>query len=418
VRRILLPTDPVERALTAATTAGALATGLFYAVSALYFTRVIGLPATTVGIGLTVAGALGVVASYVGGPVSDRWGADRLLVATTLLHGSGLLAYVFATGTASFAATACWAVGARAMQGTARSALQARWFVGAERVAVRARLRVITNLGIGAGTGLAAVALAVDTGTAYRVSMVFVGLIALLAAVPLLRLRSRVAGLGAAMLPSHGAAPGEAPRGRSPLRDRTYLASVALNAVIAMQFGLLTVGVPLWIAGHTEAPAVLISVTLVINTVLVALFQVPAARGTHDIRVAGRAVRRAGLLIAAACLCYAAAGETGMVAAVVLLTLATLAGAAGEVFSEAGSWGLAFELADPVNAGAYQGVNQTGYAVAHMLAPAVVTATAIAHGVAGWALLAVVFAAAGVGVAVVAERAANRVSSPPMAPVR
>ncbi|GAA4670573.1 hypothetical protein [Phytohabitans rumicis] len=58
-----------------------------------------------------------------------------------------------------------------------------------------------------------------------------------------------------------------------------------------------------------------------------------------------------------------------------------------EVLSEAGSWTLAFELADPDNAGAYQGVSQTGAALGSMLAPLVVTATAIDHGRGGWGVL-------------------------------
>ena len=108
-------------------------------------------------------------------------------------------------------------------------------------------------------------------------------------------------------------------RGRSPLRDRTYVTSVALNSVIAMQFSMTSVGVPLWIVTRTEAPTVVISVLLVLNTVVVALFQVRAARGTHDIAVAGRTVRRGSLLLAAGCLLYAAAGSVGAVAAVALL---------------------------------------------------------------------------------------------------
>jgi hypothetical protein len=97
--------------------------------------------------------------------------------------------------------------------------------------------------------------------------------------------------------------------------------------------------------------------------------------------------------------------------------LGALALAAGEVFSEAGNWGLAFELADPRSAGAYQGVSQTGYAVAAMLAPTVVTVTAISHGTPGWALLAVLFLAAGLTTARIAKRAAACTppySSPPI----
>ncbi len=77
-----------------------LSTGLFYAVSALYFTRTLGLSATTVGLGLTVAGACGVVASYAAGWASDRVPADLIQRWAMVGQGLALLAYVFADGTA------------------------------------------------------------------------------------------------------------------------------------------------------------------------------------------------------------------------------------------------------------------------------------------------------------------------------
>jgi hypothetical protein len=405
LRRFLLPADHVERALTLATITASLSTGLFYSVSALYFTRVIGLSATTVGLGLTIAGAAGVAASFAGGYASDRVGADRLQLWANAVQGLALLAYVFATGSVAFTLVACLAVGSRSLQGTAKATLQARWFTGAERVEIRARLRVITNVFIGLGTVLAGAALLVDTAAAYRTTMVAVGLFAALATVPLSGLRGRVEGFAACM-DTHLAA--DHVPGPSPLRDRTYLASVALNSVIAMQFSMQSVGVPLWIVTRTEAPEVVISVLLVLNTVFVALFQVRAARGTHDIRVAGRTVRRGSLLLAVACLLYGAAGSAGVVVAVVVLLAAELLGSWAEVWCEAGGWGLAFELADPLSAGRYQGISNTGYALAGMVAPALVTATAVDHGLPGWALLAVVFALAGTAVAALSRHTAGR----------
>ena len=114
------------------------------------------------------------------------------------------------------------------------------------------------------------------------------------------------------------------------------------------------------------------------------------------------------MLLAAACLLYAAAGSVGAVAAVVILVSAELLGTWAEIWCEAGGWGLAFELADPASAGAYQGLTQTGYALASMVAPALVTVTAVDHGFPGWAFLAVLFAAAGAAVGVVASRADAR----------
>jgi hypothetical protein len=132
-----------------------------------------------------------------------------------------------------------------------------------------------------------------------------------------------------------------------------------------------------------------------LNTVIVSLFQVWAARGAKDLPSAGRAVARAGALLALACGLYAAAAHGALAVVVTVLTLATLAHSLAEILSEAGNWTLAFELADPANAGAYQGVSQTGAALGSMLAPLVVTATVIGHGGAGWALLGAHFAVAG-----------------------
>jgi hypothetical protein len=227
--------------------------------------------------------------------------------------------------------------------------------------------------------------------------------ITLLGTIPLIGLRRRVAELAARM---DAAAASGVPRGPSPLRDRTYVASTLLNAVVAIHFGLTTVGMPLWVADHTNAPTVVVSALLLVNTAYVALFQIRASRGTQDLRTAGRSVRRAGLLLLAACLLFAVAGHLGAAAATAVLLLGALASSAAETQGEAGSWGMAFELADPARAGAYQGLSQTGHALALMLGPAVVTTTAIDHGTAGWIALGGLFAAAGTATGVVANRAA------------
>ena len=403
--RLLFPADPVQRALSVSTMSGSLATGLFYSVSALYFTRVIGLEATTVGVGLTIAGAVGVAVSFAGGYACDRLGADRLQVWGNAVQAVAFLAYVLAENAIAFTVIACVMVGSRSLQGTAKATVQARWFQSSERVAIRARLRVITNVFIGLGTVLAGAALVIDTAVAYQATMVFTGLFAAAATIPLTGLRARIPGFAACM-DAH-LEPDHVP-GPSPLRDRTYVTSVALNSVIAMQFGLTSVGVPLWVITRTEAPEVVISALLVLNTVFVALFQVRAARGTHDIGVAGRTVRRGSLLLATACLVYGAAGSVGAIAAVVLLLSAELLASCAEIWTEAGGWGLAFELADPRSAGRYQGLSQTGYSIANMIAPALVTVTAVEHEMAGWVLLAAIFAGARIGVAVLANRAVAR----------
>lgn len=365
-----------------------LSKGIFFSVSALFFTRVAGFTATTVGFGLTVAGGVAVGAALGAGYLARAVGARRVLLATTAGQALALAAYLLVRTPAAFVVVACAAVGQQAMQRTALTTMIAESFTGPDRIEVRARLRVVTNAFIGVGTALAAVALAIDTRSAYLLAMLTTAALLLVSALSLRRVRGAPAA-GAIAEP-----PPEDQR-RSPLLDRAYLAATGLNAVMTMQFGMLTVGVPLWVAGWTKAPAVTVAALLALNTVMVSLFQVWAARGAKDLRSAGRAVAWAGALLALACGLYAASTLTALAVVVAVLTLATVAHSLAEILSEAGSWTLAFELADPANAGAYQGVSQTGAALGSMLAPLVVTATAIQHGRAGWAVLGALFLVAG-----------------------
>ncbi|MFC3500717.1 MFS transporter [Micromonospora krabiensis] len=388
VRRYLRPDDAVARALTWATMTTSLSKGVFFSVSVLFFTHVAGFSATTVGFGLTIAGAVAVPAALGAGYLARFVGARRVLLATTAGQGLALVAYLLVHTPATFVVVACAAVGQQAMQRTALSTMIAESFTGPDRVEMRARLRVITNAFIGVGTGLAAVAIVLDTKLAYLLAMLATGALLIVSAF-LLRRMDR----GAELTATDGSR--TAGVRQSPLRDRTYLAITGLYAVMSMQVGMLTVGVPLWIAGSTKAPAATIAALLALNTVIVSLLQVWAARGAKAIRSAGRAVAWAGTLLALACGLYAMAAHGAIAVVVVVLTLATVAHSLAEILSEAGSWTLAFELADPANVGAYQGVSQTGAALGSMLAPLVVTATAIQHGLPGWILLGVLFLLAG-----------------------
>lgn len=397
VRRTVHPDDPVVRALTWATMSASVSKGVFFSISVLFLTRFAGLSATEVGFGLTIAGGVAVGASLGAGYLANVVGARRLLMAATVGQGLALLGYLAVRTPVAFVAVACAALGQQAIQRTALTTMIAQCFTGPERVEIRARLRVITNGFIALGAGLAAIALAVDTRAAYLLAMVATAALLFVSALSVRRIA--VAG-------PVGRTPGR-DRRRSPLKDRTYLAATALNAVMTTQFSLLTVGVPLWVAGWTAAPPVTVAGLLVLNTVIVSLLQIWAARGAHELPAAGRAVARAGGLLALACGLYAATASGTAVVVVAVLVLATVAHSLAEILSEAGNWTLAFELADPTNTAAYQGVSQTGPALGSMLGPLLVTATAINHGWAGWMVLGVLFLTAGLLTLGLARRSAG-----------
>ena len=411
--RTLVRQDPTLRRLLTVTLVDTLGRGAFFTLTSLYLITIVGIPAVAVGLGLTVAGAVGVASSLVFGHLADRFSARRMLVWLHLVQGLALISYVLVHDLPTLIATASVVTLAQQGGGSVRGAAVGRAFPGTERVRVRATMRTVTNIGIGVGTALAAVPLAIGTGEAYRVTMVLSGALFLASAV-------LVAGLPAVRVDAApvdrtdtGTIVRQEPAGRSPYRDVRFLAVTALTGLFGMQFGLFEVGVPIWVVQHTVAPDVLVSPLLLVNTVIVVLLQVRLSRGTDTVAGAARVMRHAGWVMAVACGLWAAAGwvrgDDWVPAAIAtaVLVVAAVAHSLAEITSSAAGWALSFELAPADRMGAYQGVYGTGYAVAAMIAPTVVTLTAVDLGTVGWGILAVVFLGSALGVGAIAGRAAR-----------
>lgn len=409
LRTRLRNADPILRVLGLSTLIGTLGRGVFLTVTVLYFSFIVGLSAEQISIVVSASSATGIVTSLVGGQLSDRFSARRVLLIVLLIESVALVSYSLVSTFGMAVVVACVAFGSETAAHSARSAIIARGFEGPDRVTARAVLRTITNVGIAIGSAVGGLALLLGTGEAYRAILIGAGAVYFGASLLTLRLPSSVDA------PRPGDEPPivdavEAARpsrwAHSPWRDPRYLALAALSGVFAMQFGLLEVGVPLWVAHDTAAPKAVVSVLLILNTVIVIAFQVPLSRGTHDLRVAGRVIGIAGVLMAAACLIYALAAGGDPIWAVVILLIAGTTHAFAEVLSQAGVWGLGFELADPVKAGAYQGIIGTFYSVGATFAPLVITATALNLGLLGWLILALMFVLAAAGMTAIAVRAA------------
>lgn len=396
--------EPVLRALTIATLVSAVGRGVSLTLVVLYLTLIVGLPADQVALVFTIGAAAGIGASYLGGHLADVISARRMLVVATIVTGAALAALVFVTEFWGALAIEIVVSIALSANGSVRSAIIARAFTGPARVSSRAVLRTVMNIGIAVGSGIAAIPLAIGTPMAYQAVLVVGGVAYAASALLLLGLPARVDA------PARTVGEEAAPRGRSPWGDPRYLLFSAFSAVLAMLFSLANIGVPLWLAHDTVAPEFLLSIMLIVNTTLVILLQVPMSRGTHDLRRAGNVTALAGVLLAVACVAYGAAGGVGLIAAVVLLLVATVLHAFAEILSQAGAWGLSFELADPDRAGAYQGIYSMGFAIGSMVAPLVITATALDHGLVGWVVLGAIFLAAALGVTAIAYRAARTAS--------
>lgn len=395
-RTRLLPDDPVLRRLGVVTVVSALGNGLFATLSALYFTQVVGLGVARVGLGLTVAGACGVAASIPAGRAADRWGSRPVLILLIAVEAAGMAAYALVRDFAVFLVLACLVTTCDRAASAARNALYADVLPKATRVRGRAWLRAVTNVAMGAGAASAALVLQADSRTAYVIAILFnaatfAAAALLLPGVPLLPGSSRARAARAEPV-----ADGAGRRGA--LRDGPYLAITALNALFTVQFSVLAIGVPLWIVRDTHAPRSMAAAVMLVNTVLVAALQLRMSRGSSSPRGAARACLGAGLLLAGFCLVTGLAhGLPALLAAVVLVAGVVLQ-SFGEMLSQAGAWALSYDLADDRAPGAYQGVFFAGTAAASMAGPSLVAWTALREGLAGWALLAALFAVCGLAV--------------------
>ncbi|MFB7617436.1 MFS transporter [Kitasatospora sp. NPDC056181] len=401
----LLHPDPMVRRLAGITLVNTVGSGLSMAVGVLFFTRVLGLSAAQLGLGLTVAGLCGVAASVPAGRAADRWGARPVLVTLVALNAVATAGYALVHSYPAFLALACVVSAVDRGAAATRNALYAEVLPADRRVAGRAYLRVVTNIGICLGTSIGAIALQVDTRQAYLTAILADAVSYAVVAVLFYRLAVPAAARKAA---ADGQQAGGGRKRNPALRDGPFLVVTVLNALLGLQFAMLEVGVPLWVVQHTDAPRITVAATMIVNTVLVIALQVRATRGTEERAGAARACGRAGVILAASCLVIALAhGLPATVAAVVVLAGVALQ-ALGEVLGQAGGWALSYDLAGERDHGAYQGVYNAGSAAALMIGPAVVTTAVIGYGLIGWAALGALLAAAGLAVRPAVQWAGRR----------
>lgn len=271
--------------------------------------------------------------------------------------------------------------------GAANGALIAGSIPAEHRVRTRAMLRAVTNVGWGVGALVAGVALKYDTRSAYVAIIIVCVALALLASSLIMRVPP--------VAPQPRRASGPA---LIVLRDRPYLTLAALNGVLCIHYGMLNVAVPLWVVERTNAPAWIVAVLGLLNATVVVLLQIRASRGTATAEGAATAQRTSGLLLLGACVLYGLAADRTAWLATVVLVAAALVHVLGELRQAAGSWGISFDLAPDHAQGQYQGMYGTGFALAGVVAPALLATVVVGWGWPGWLLFGLIFAASGAAV--------------------
>lgn len=385
--RQLFPDAGPQRVMAVSDLVNTFGGGLYLTAGVLYFTQAADLPAVQVGLGLGVAGVVALFAGIGCGHLADRRGARGVYVVTVVIRSAATAGFLLAHNFWVFLITVCLASGAQAGGLAARSPL-IRTHGGDRPQEFRAYLRSVTNLGISFGSLLAGWAVAVGTRSAY--SLLIVGNVA------------AFAGSAALMFflpPSHPIpVPRTRPRRSVALRDWPFVLMTALDGVMSIQYKVLTVAIPLWLFTFTTAPRWLVTGTVIVNTVVIILFQVRASRHVDTPRAGGAAYRRAGVAFLLSCSLISLTAGLAVWTASALLMAAVVVHAIGELWHTAGGFEVSFALAPEHVTGQYLGLFGLGASLADAVGPSLLIALCVNWGPQGWFVVGLLFAVTGLAV--------------------
>jgi MFS family permease len=316
--------------------------------SALYFTRVVHLSTGRVGVGLTIAGLIGLASGVLAGDLADRYGPREVLCGAMAVQFLTIFSYIFIRNFVGFLIVVSLDMLAMTATMAAEGALNRR-VGGEEATRFRASLRAVANLGISFGAVGCGIAVQIDTPTSYRALIIANALMFLVGMIVVSR------------LPHYAPLPKDESGPRwGALSDKPFIAYTVASGAMSMQYGVLTLLLPLWLVTHTHAPRWSIALFTLINTVLCVLFQVRVGSDVRTTREGGAAMRRSGVIFLVSCATFGfTAGLPGW-AALLLLFAATAIHTYGELWYAAGTFALDISLA-PANAqGQYQGLAGIG----------------------------------------------------------
>ncbi|MDG4862971.1 MFS transporter [Streptomyces sp. T-3] len=393
-------TSRPQRTLALGQLSNSIGDGAFYVTSALYFTHIVGLAPARIGLGLTLAWAVGAMVGVPVGHLADRKGPRGIAVLLALATAAAVGSFLVVRDFVPFVITACLYASAQSGLAAARQALLAGLVSKEERTGVLARMQSTLNAGLAVGAGIGGVALHLGTAEAYLAVFALDAATFAVCALVLLRLPTVAPAAPADETPVKGS------RG-TVLSDRPYVVVTLVNTVLLLRMPLLSLGIPLWITERTDAPEWLVSALFILNTAVVMLFQVRTAHRVTDLATAARAVRHSGVIMLATCAVFALSGMGSAWASAGALMAGSVLLVVAEMLQSAGSWQIGFDLAPAGRIGEYQGFFGTGVTVARTAGPLLLTALLIQGGPAGWLVLGGVFLAASLAMGPVARWAAD-----------
>lgn len=404
--RSLVPQSRDQRVYLLVTLINVYGTGLIVTTMTLYAIRVVHLTAERSGLALTIAGLVGLLAAMPMGRLADRRGPRGVLRLSLFLLAAAAASYVFvAHSFVSYLIVAIVDGSALSSSLTANVALLRR-VGGEDATTFRSQANAVVNLGLSFGIATCGIAIQLNTVNAYRALFLGNALSCLIG----------VAGLG--RLPRFEPLAGaheESPL--AALRDRPFVGYTVLSGAMYMQNFVLGLLLPVWVVFHTNAPRWSVSAFVIINTVMVVLFQVRVGKTVQTLRQGGAAIRRAGMIFLVSCSAMGLAAGLPAWGALLLLAGAVVLHTYGELWQSSATYALDFGLAPPHAQGQYQGLVGMGNFAGQALSPLILVGFVLSGGRLGFVLLGAGFALFGLtGPAVARWGERTRPAAPAPAP--
>jgi MFS family permease len=379
------------------------ADGTFTTGSAVFFTKVVGLTAAQVGLGLTIGAiASGIVALPVG-RLTDRLGPKRTWATGALLAALMFAAWPFIGGFGAYVLMVVLYNIVENAAGAGRAAYVLDVLPERERVSTQAYMYSAMNVGSTLGAIVGGIALAFNSLTVLRWMPLFTLVLGVINAGFIARLPRAPHDVRAAERGDDR----ESVPGPGAMRNRGWLALNFFTGTLWTNQVLLSVLIPLWLVQETDSPPWLLAWLFGTNTVLCIFLPTYVSRGVFTVEDALRRTRFSAFFFVLSCLITMVTHSTVGLATALLVWLGHVTVTGAELSMSSASWVFQAQLMDPRRRGEYSSVAGLFNALGGRWAPALYTLLVMTWHNVGWLIIGAIVVAATVG-AHPAARAAER----------
>ncbi|MFB7248882.1 MFS transporter [Streptomyces populi] len=363
--RQALPTGRGVPAFAGATFANSVGMGIYYPFSLLFFQSVLDTSLTRIGAALTVSALLALPLLPYVGRLIDRFGPRRVLLVSTTVRAAAFAGYLLVDSLAPFLALSVLVALTMRTEQAATPALAKTLAEHGGEPAGRwmALSRALFNAGFGLGALTAGLVASASPEVLHGVGA---GNAVCIAAAALLYLA-----LPASRPAVRAAGAEEAGRAR-PWRSGPFRGVVAAGAGLWIIAVSIETALPVHLVRGVGAPAWTTSVLFTVNTVLLAVFQVPVAHRVERVRPAVL-VAAGALLHIALPAALAVAGRLAPTPRTAVLVAAMALYTLGELIASQAVTTLLTALAPDERRGSYLAFNQLFIGLANALTPLLVT---------------------------------------------